>query len=40
MYCIVPVDDTEVNTAKIVNISTEFNKYENVNQTQNEKNSK
>ena len=28
MYCIVSDDDTEVNAAKGVNISTEFNEYE------------
>ena len=30
MYCIVSDDDTEVNTAKEVNISIEFNQYEDV----------
>ena len=30
MYCIVFDDDTEVNTAKEVNISIEFNEYEDV----------
>ena len=30
MYCIVSDDDTEVNTAKGENISTEFNEYEDV----------
>ena len=45
MYCIVFDDDTEVNTAKEVNISIEFNEYEDVllneknYQTQNEKKS-
>ena len=46
MYCIVSDDDTEVNTGKGVNISFEFNEFEDVlfnekkYQTQNEKNSK
>ena len=30
MYCIVSDDDTEANTAKGENISTEFNEYEDV----------
>ena len=30
MYCIVFDDDTEVNTAKEVNTSIEFNEYEDV----------
>ena len=30
MYCIIFDDDTEVNTAKEVNISIEFNQYEDV----------
>ena len=46
MYCIVSENGEEVNTAKEVNISTEFKEYKNVlfkkkiNKTQNEKNSK
>ena len=30
MYCVVSDDDTEANTAKGVNISIEFNEYEDV----------